>query len=873
MTVPVNGSATDDTGYVYGYVDGTLYLDNDGDGSYTSGTDTPLSGVTVVITDSAGTVYTTTTNSSGYFTQTVVPGATVVDVEDGDLPPDVSLTTGSTDPTTVTVPVNGSATDDTGYVQQTDVTISKGDAPDPVVAGNVLTYTLAYGNISSVDAENVAITDTLPVSVTFGGGVSETPAISGPTQNGQQLTWTVPVLTAGSSGQIVYTVTVAAGMSGTLVNSVVITTTTPDLDPDNNSDDEPTTVTLVTTPGVSVSKTRVSASPAIVGESVTYEIVVLNTGDTVLSTVPVTDTYDPVYQTYAAATPVPDSVSSGMLTWNNVGPLAVGERVTLTVQFTATTVTASTTNRAAASGTDEYGDDVPEDSDTATVTIIAVPVPGLTVVKTAYPAAVQAGEFVTYTLAWSVSGSGTAQNVTLRDVTPAHTVFWAATPAATSDPGQGGTGPVVWNLGNRVAPASGVVTMVVRANVGVPSSGVIVNTASITDSTGLTATGTVTTPVLVPGLELVKTVDPPVAVPNTPITYVITLTNTGQVPFDTLGLVLTDTLPQGFNYVPGSSSPSEPTVVAEPLLRWNNLGTLGVGDHLQVRFAVTTTSAITLGIHTNRAVVSAEYSGGVITDTDEVSVVIEDPQVEVDKSVAELDRDNLTVTFTIAITNTGVSVLDFLPMTDLYDPTVLEFTHAVPSPQEPESDGALSWYDLTGPAPYGFGQDLLPGQTFVITTTFNIIRDIDVTTNTVVVDDGSDVHGNTLPRNGDDVQLIDVPTAIDLMYLRAVRQENAIAVEWKTALEIENFGFRLLRATEPDLTRASEIAFVPSACRGNLCGSEYVYIDQDAVPGVQYWYWLVDVDLHGFETIHTPVTTAADIFSLPIRLYIPLVMR
>ena len=144
---------------------------------------------------------------------------------------------------------------------------------------------------------------------------------------------------------------------------------------------------------------------------------------------------------------------------------------------------------------------------------------------------------------------------------------------------------------------SGVVTMVVRANMGVPSSGVIINTASITDSTGLTATGTVTTPVLVPGLELVKTVEPPVAVPNTPITYVITLTNTGQVPFDTLGLVLTDTLPQGFNYVPGSSSPSEPTVVAEPLLRWNNLGTLGVGDHLQVRFAVTTTSAITLGIH------------------------------------------------------------------------------------------------------------------------------------------------------------------------------------------------------------------------------------------------------------------------------------
>ena len=119
-TVTATAGNTEDIGIdgyqPQGVVDGTVYMDENGDGIYTDGVDTPLPNVTVIITDSNGITYSVETNADGYFSQTVPAGDTIVDVDDNDLDPDVVLTGGSTDPTTVTVPGGGTATDDTGYV-------------------------------------------------------------------------------------------------------------------------------------------------------------------------------------------------------------------------------------------------------------------------------------------------------------------------------------------------------------------------------------------------------------------------------------------------------------------------------------------------------------------------------------------------------------------------------------------------------------------------------------------------------------------------------------------------------------------------------------------------------------------------------------
>lgn len=62
---------------------------------------------------------------------------------------------------TVATAVNGSA----------DLSITKTDSPDPVVAGTQLTYTIRVTNSGPSTAEDVTITDTLPASTTFSTGV------------------------------------------------------------------------------------------------------------------------------------------------------------------------------------------------------------------------------------------------------------------------------------------------------------------------------------------------------------------------------------------------------------------------------------------------------------------------------------------------------------------------------------------------------------------------------------------------------------------------------------------------------------------------------------------------------------------------------
>ncbi len=117
-----------------------------------------------------------------------------------------------------------------------DLSITKSDSPDPVVAGNNLTYTVTVSNAGPSDAANVVVTDTLPAGVTF---VSTTGCAEDP--NGVP-TCSLGTITAGGNKQYTVTVTVNAGTTGTLTNNVSVTSDTSDPVPGNNSDSEDTTV-------------------------------------------------------------------------------------------------------------------------------------------------------------------------------------------------------------------------------------------------------------------------------------------------------------------------------------------------------------------------------------------------------------------------------------------------------------------------------------------------------------------------------------------------------------------------------------------------------------------------------------------------------
>jgi uncharacterized repeat protein (TIGR01451 family) len=428
VNVPAGGIATDNTGYIQvGLVDGTVYLDNNQDGVLNAG-DTPLPSVDVVITDSDGITYTVTTNASGYFSQTVPPGATTVDVDEATLPPNVILATGSTDPTTVSVPLSGSATDNTGYVQ-----------PIQRVEGYVYIDMDANGIFSpTVDTPLPNVS----VLITDSTGVTST-------------------VTTDLNGY--YSQGVPAGVTGVAVDEddpdfPPTSALTPN-DPNNTGDNNnPGAVTVpvnslgiensgyLPTAGITIVKTAGTAADGITyistGGMVTYTYVVSNTGDAYLSNIQITDDHDP-------NAPI-DSGDCAAL----AGPLGPGAAVSCQLTLSVTSDTTNTANVAATPSTPTgaaiVGIDPPTDDDTAIVDVVhpAVSVDKLLVT----PQPVRIGDPITYSIRITNTGDVTISVLPLvDDYDPLFLQFLSATPAQSSVDVNAGL--ITWS---NLAPAGGL---------------------------------------------------------------------------------------------------------------------------------------------------------------------------------------------------------------------------------------------------------------------------------------------------------------------------------------------------------------------------------------------------------------------------------
>jgi len=138
------------------------------------------------------------------------------------------------------------------------LSVTKQVSPDPVQAGDMLTYTIYVTNTGTMDL-NMTVTDTLPTQVTPSGTQVWTPFVL----PGEVWTATVPVV-------------VQMGYSGTLTNTVEVTSV----------EGATGTFTLLSearvTPALSVTK---QVEPMIVdpGAQVTYTVIVTNTGNVTLT--------------------------------------------------------------------------------------------------------------------------------------------------------------------------------------------------------------------------------------------------------------------------------------------------------------------------------------------------------------------------------------------------------------------------------------------------------------------------------------------------------------------------------------------------------------------------------------------------------------
>jgi uncharacterized repeat protein (TIGR01451 family) len=163
-------------------------------------------------------------------------GLTCVDPDGGS---SVNLGTRS-----VTVDLDPGETVECTFVNrriEADLSISKSDSPDPVLAGQTLTYTVTVNNAGPDMAQNVVVMDTLPSGVTF---VSATPDQGSCSEGGGVITCNLGNIANGASANVVIVVTVDAGTSGTITNSVSVVSGTADPNSSNNTVTETTTVNV-----------------------------------------------------------------------------------------------------------------------------------------------------------------------------------------------------------------------------------------------------------------------------------------------------------------------------------------------------------------------------------------------------------------------------------------------------------------------------------------------------------------------------------------------------------------------------------------------------------------------------------------------------
>jgi uncharacterized repeat protein (TIGR01451 family) len=213
-----------------------------------------------------------------------------------------------------------------------------------------------------------------------------------------------------------------------------------------------------------------SPRPVVVGSNLTYTITVTNYGPSTATSVGITNLLPPT-ATFVSATPG-YVLAGNVLTYTNLGTLALGSSTTLTVTVRPTAVgTITNIVTVGSAETDSYlGDNT-----TAVISTVVGPTAdlGLTLFGSPNPATI--GQALTYTFVITNAGPATATSVVLSNALPPGVNFVSASPSGYS---LSGSTLIFTNLGNLGSGGQITATIVVQPTV----VGTLTNSASVSSS-------------------------------------------------------------------------------------------------------------------------------------------------------------------------------------------------------------------------------------------------------------------------------------------------------------------------------------------------------------------------------------------------------
>ncbi|MEO7432027.1 MAG: hypothetical protein ABIR62_08380 [Dokdonella sp.] len=665
-----DGSATYTPGSAISY---TLVASNAGPSAVTGATVTDtipaaITGATWTATYAGGA--TGPANGSGNIAATVnVPvgatvtftvGGTVSAAATGNLVNTATIAppAGTIDPVTT----DNSATDTDTASSSADVVALK-TGPASVGLGGALSYTVVVSNSGPSNANGATFSDPLPAGITAVTATCGTPtggaACGAVNVAGSTVTSTITTLPNG--GSVTFTINGTAPLTGASISNTATANPpagTTDPTPANNTS---TVATTLLPAQLTVTKTA-TPNPFVVGQPAEYTITVKNTG-TGTSNDPITvaDTL-PTGITLAGfagsnwtctGTTTLSCTFSGTLAPNAIATL------TLTVDVAASATNASNAATATGGGDPTCSLATPPARCTGTVTVPVAASADIAVTKTVDNATPNVGQNVIFTITATNNGPNNATGVAITDALPSGLAFVSATPSQGTFTSSTG----LWTVGALINGSSA--TLQVTAKVLV--TGALTNTAIKTAGDQFDPdTSNNSASAIINGqpsadLQVQKTVDN--AVPNlgTNVTFTITLTNAG--PNDATGVVISDPLPLGLNFV--SATPSQGTY--DDVTGLWAVGAVGQGTSQTLTLVATTTLP---GDITNTASVSAsnQFDPNTANNSGGATINGQSADLQVVKTVNDANpiRGD-TVTFTITATNngpsnaTGVAITDVLP--------------------------------------------------------------------------------------------------------------------------------------------------------------------------------------------------------------------
>jgi uncharacterized repeat protein (TIGR01451 family) len=608
---------------------------------------------------------------------------------------------------------NNSGKVDYEVTANTDVIVGKTATPSPVRVGQDLVYVVTARNSDALGvlsaADEVTITDTLPVGVTFisatpsRGTCPTTPAVGSltTTSNRTVLCSFGTPLDAGVQQTVTITVRPTKDLltvpQPILKNQVSVSTTTPEADQDNNSAEVDTPV-IDARFDLLVDKTD-TPDPVILGDNTVFTVLVQNRGPSAAENVKVVETLPKDILKFVAATTPGDADCGPTASLDPFGgeiqctfPLLLsGETRVIEVEMEGAAVGVSENIVEVSAAGSAVADQLPGNNKSIETTTVRNRVDVEATSKVPSTLTPELGETFTFTIRVTNiarSGLSDAENVVLSDTLPAGMVM-AGSPTATVVPGTGTASTLACtvkaanagfdcNFGTMSAGAVVDVVAPVRVEVVTvppPAAQTFTNTATVTTTSGDefvgndSAEGSVEVTNTAPKIALVKTAGtsglstPPKA--GEVVTYAFTVTNTG-------GLTLRDvTLADS---LPGMVISGGPIASLAP----------GAVDSTTFTGTYALTQAdLDLGQVTNTAEVTGSYTtptGGTDTVTDKSGTALDDnnptvvdlPAAAAIAVVKTADTSQMTtptqvgdlIIYRFAVTNTGNVTLTDVTLSD-----------------------------------------------------------------------------------------------------------------------------------------------------------------------------------------------------------------